>query len=245
MMVTDLNSRGEVEAIYRGGKSPFVSVIIPVFNGEKYLASAIESVLSQTYSHYEVIVVDDGSTDSTRQVAQLFEGRVRYFFKEHSGLGATLNWAIKKARGEYFAFLDADDLWVRNKLELQLDTILKPNVDMVFGYVEQFISPELSGEKRRKISCPKKPEIGIVKGTLLIGRETFLKVGMFAVEYRVGEFIEWYMRAKGMGLKAEILPIVLMKRRIHKTNTTTQGKAIMRDYVRALKSGLDRRRAKA
>jgi len=245
MMVTDLNSRGEVEAIYRGGKSPFVSVIIPVFNGEKYLASAIESVLSQTYSHYEVIVVDDGSTDA--DIAEILDGLpVQLISHEKNfGKGAALKAGARFALERGVAFLDADDLWVRNKLELQLDTILKPNVDMVFGYVEQFISPELSGEKRRKISCPKKPEIGIVRGTLLIGRETFLKVGMFAVEYRVGEFIEWYMRAKGMGLKAEILPIVLMKRRIHKTNTTTQGKAIMRDNVRALKSGLDRRRAKA
>jgi glycosyltransferase involved in cell wall biosynthesis len=101
--------------------SPTVSVIVPVYNAERYLGEALESVLAQTYSDYEVIVVNDGSTDGSEQVALGFGDRIRYIRQENAGPGAARNRGIELARGELIAFLDADDLWLPGKLAAQVE----------------------------------------------------------------------------------------------------------------------------
>ena len=88
---------------------PLVSVIIPVYNAERYLAEAIESVLAQTYRPIEVIIVDDGSTDSSADIAKRYNSLVRYFFQPNSGLAAARNKGISQAKGSFFAFLDVTD----------------------------------------------------------------------------------------------------------------------------------------
>ena len=99
---------------------PLVSVIVPAFNAETVLAEALLSVQNQTYPHYEIIVVDDGSTDRTRQIAARFAGsdpRIRFFEQANAGSAAARNTALRHARGEWIAFLDADDTWLPAKLE--------------------------------------------------------------------------------------------------------------------------------
>lgn len=96
--------------------SRLISIIIPVYNREHYLAEAIESVLAQTYRPIEIIVVDDGSTDGTADVARRFSETVRYFYQTNSGCGASRNTGIKKGVGSFLSFLDSDDLWVEEKL---------------------------------------------------------------------------------------------------------------------------------
>src|SRR5436853_749734 len=96
-----------------------VSVIIPVYNCEQYLAEAIQSVLAQTHPTIELIVVDDGSTDNSAAVAKSF-AVVRYVFQRQGGPGAARNRGISLARGSFLAFLDADDVWVAGKLTRQL-----------------------------------------------------------------------------------------------------------------------------
>ncbi|MDE5121033.1 MAG: glycosyltransferase family 2 protein, partial [Trichodesmium sp. St19_bin1] len=92
--------------------TPKVSIIIPVYNCELYITQGIESVLNQTYTDYEIIVIDDGSTDNTHQVLQPYMKKIRYFFHENKGLSATRNQGIKMAKGELIALLDADDLFL-------------------------------------------------------------------------------------------------------------------------------------
>lgn len=101
-------------------KKPFVSVIIPTYNRSAYVKDAIESVLSQSYSNLEIIVVDDGSTDDTRDVITLFADRVRYFYQDNKGPSSARNMGISEATGDFVAFLDSDDLWRQDKLEKQL-----------------------------------------------------------------------------------------------------------------------------
>ncbi len=93
---------------------PKVSIIIPVYNGAKFVKDAIESVLAQTYKDYEIIVVNDGSTDNTEEVLRPYidKGLIRYFYQENKGVSAARNKGINEARGEYVAFLDADDVWL-------------------------------------------------------------------------------------------------------------------------------------
>lgn len=231
-------------------KSPLVSVIIPVYNGEKYLAEAIESVLAQAHRPIEIIVVDDGSSDHSADVARSFPETVRYYYQNNSGSAAARNKGVQEARGSLLAFVDADDLWVKEKLSLQMPMLeADPAPDMVFGHVSQFFSPDLDQAVRKKVVCPEGKMPGYHVGTLLIRRETFLQVGLFNPALQCGEFLDWSFRAKEKGLKELMLPEVLMKRRIHssnmgivKSNTRTDNSHA--DYVRILKASLDRRRNK-
>src|SRR5215467_11570142 len=103
-----------------------VSIIMPAYNAEKYIADSIRSVLAQTYTDWELIVVVDGSTDNTASLVQQFvtrDSRIKYFFQENGRLGKARNTGIKNASGSLIAFLDSDDLWLETKLELQLQEI--------------------------------------------------------------------------------------------------------------------------
>lgn len=103
-------------------EKPLVSVVIATYNMANYLPIAIQSVLAQTYENFELLIVDDGSTDNTREIVKPFlnDSRVRYFRQENKGQPAALNHGIRESAGEYLAFLDADDIWVSEKLELQI-----------------------------------------------------------------------------------------------------------------------------
>jgi glycosyltransferase involved in cell wall biosynthesis len=223
---------------------PLVSVVIPVYNCERYLAEAIESVLNQKYRPIEIIVVDDGSTDDSAEVANRFDSSVRYFYQARSGAGAARNRGVGLSKGEYLAFLDADDIWIEDKLRLQMGVFKSnPEADFVFGHLQQFISPELDKNQRNKIYCPAEKMPGFSAGAMLIKRESFLRVGAFETNWQIGEFINWYMRAKEKGLISFMLPEVVLKRRLHADNMSIRGRDSRADYVRILKASLDRRRA--
>src|SRR5262249_61710555 len=103
-----------------------VSIIMPAYNAGKYIADSIQSVLAQTYSDWELIVVDDGSTDNTATVVQQFvtrDSRIKYFFQENGRLGKARNTGIKNASGSLIAFLDSDDLWLETQLELSFQPL--------------------------------------------------------------------------------------------------------------------------
>src|SRR6185369_4654551 len=112
-----------------------VSIIMPAYNAGKYIADSIRSVLAQTYSNWELIVVDDGSTDDTAAIVQDFtkrEGRVRYIYQENGRLGKARNTGVRNSQGDLIAFLDSDDLWIETKLELQLRALREQNADLVY-----------------------------------------------------------------------------------------------------------------
>jgi glycosyltransferase involved in cell wall biosynthesis len=219
-----------------------VSVIIPVFNGEKYIEEALNSVLRQTHPVEEVIVVDDGSHDGTPAILENFRGKIKLIRQENTGIGAAINRGVEAAGGLYLAFLDADDLWVPEKIELQQNAFHEQDVDLVFGMVEQFISPELEEEHRRKLVSPDRIFPGYSSGTLMIARETFCQVGPFSTRYMIGEFIEWFSRAEQAGLSSFMLPEILLKRRLHTSNTTRRSPLDRGDYVKILRSRLEMKR---
>jgi glycosyltransferase involved in cell wall biosynthesis len=222
-----------------------VSVVIPVRNGEKYLADAIHSVLAserdETQMQIEVIVVDNGSSDGSRSLAESFGPPVRTLVEPRPGAAHARNSGIAFARGEYLAFLDADDLWAPRKLARQLHELeTRRDLHMVFTHGENFLSPELTEFECSAVVCEPGERALILPSTMLARRESFLRVGPLPA-LREGEFIAWYGLALSIGLRSDVVREALLRRRVHLTNSTRL-QAYPADLLRAAKMVLDRKK---
>jgi len=117
-------------------QAPEVSVIMPAYNAEVFIEQSIESVIAQTYSNWELLIVDDGSTDNTKMNVEKFcakDSRIKYYYQSNGKAGKARNLAMKHAIGKYVAFLDSDDIWFPQKVELQLKQLEEKNADLVFS----------------------------------------------------------------------------------------------------------------
>jgi glycosyltransferase involved in cell wall biosynthesis len=223
-----------------------ISVVIGVYNAEPYLAEAVDSVLMQDYRPLELIVVDDGSTDGSREVAQRYE-EVRLIQQANAGNGSARNTGLQAATGEFLAFLDADDRFTPGKLSLQMRALDEdPDLDMVFGHVQEFVSPELDEETRATIRPPAAtPMPWTAPNLMLIRRASFDRVGLFSTAVRVGVTVDWFARADEAGLRHRILPETVLERRLHTQNNGLRERDSRSQYLQVLKAALDRRRAAA
>jgi glycosyltransferase involved in cell wall biosynthesis len=224
-----------------------IIVMIGVYNGAPYLADAIESVFAQTYRPFELIVVDDGSTDGSGDVAKRYGDALIYAYQENAGNGAARNHAVRLASGELFAFLDADDRFVPDKLERQWAALeADPMLEIVFGHVREFLSPELTEEQRASVRPPApQPSPWTAPNLMLIRRDSFQRVGPFSETVRVGVTVDWYARAMEERLRSTMLPEVLLERRLHTQNNGLRERDSRSQYLHVLKASLDRRRAAA
>lgn len=224
--------------------SAAISAIIPVYNGERHLSEAIESVLGQTLAPSEIVVVDDGSDDATPAVARRYGSRVRFRRQRNQGAAAARNTGVGMAAGTFVAFLDADDLWMPEKLARQLRTFeAQPELDMVFCLIQEFVSVEsqLTDSARQ----PEARQGAMLPSGLMIRRTSFERVGPFSTEFEVGEFIDWYARAMDAGLRMATVPEELVRRRIHGANQGIRKRHLyQREYLRVLKKTRDRRRTR-
>ncbi len=224
-----------------------VSVVIPVRNGARYLGEAIESVLAQTCSaDIEVIVVDNGSTDGSRAVAESFgtpgPKTVRVIDEPRRGAAHARNSGTMSARGEYLAFLDADDLWAPGKLARQIHELeARQDLEMVFTHGENFLSPELTETERREVRFATGVGPLILPSAMLARRESFLRAGPLP-DLREGEFIAWYGRALSQGIRSGVIPEALVRRRVHLTNSTRL-QANPGDLLKAARMVLDSKRS--
>ncbi|HSX10695.1 MAG TPA: glycosyltransferase family A protein [Chlamydiales bacterium] len=221
-----------------------ISVIIPAWNGENYLAEAIESVLAQDYENKEVIVVNDGSTDRTKEVIASFKNLVRSMTQENKGLGAARNSGIRMATGNYFSFLDHDDLWEKDKLTTQMREMIQflDEDPLIFTYARQFFCPTLSEEEKKKLSIPNAILPGISAGTLLISKKRLRQIGPFVEEKAGAEFVDWYLRGVELKVPVKTIDKIAMHRRIHTSNMGHQPSLSNKtDYLKVVKASLMRR----
>ena len=187
-------------------EQPLVSVVIPVYNGANFLAEAIESALNQTYRNIEIIVVNDGSRDSgaTREVAQSFGDRIRYFEKENGGCGSAFNYGINRMQGEYFSWLSHDDLYDRTKIERQLEVLSHREET---AHVACCAYRLLDESTNKIIPQPyydveefeRKPLYGLFRGAingncLLISKKVFDKIGLFDEALRTTQDYDLFYR---------------------------------------------------
>ena len=203
-------------------KDPLVSCIIPVFNGERYLRQAINSILKQSYRPLEIIVVDDGSTDGTAELVKSYGQQITYLFQPNRGPGAARNLGLTVAKGELIAFIDADDLWHPEKLSRQVKRLnAPPPIDVCFTVVSNFWIPELIEEKKRlQEKNLVKTIIPFVPSSCLARRSLFETIGQFDSELLIGEDSILFSRMKDRGVANDVLREVLVYRRIHENNLT-------------------------
>ena len=226
-------------------KLPLISCVVPVFNGERYLGEALESILKQSYRPVEIIVADDGSTDGTSTVIVKYGERVLYLKQPNAVSAAARNLGLTAAQGEFVAFLDADDLWHPEKLERQMARFqARPELDYCLAHVQNFWVPELIEEEKRfrdhRIS---KALPGYSTCTLLARRALFARVGQFNTAVKHADDTDWFLRVSEHRATMEMLADVLLYRRLHQTNISRLRAAHSRDqYLHILKSALDRRR---
>ncbi|MDX2163398.1 MAG: glycosyltransferase family A protein [bacterium] len=220
-----------------------ISVVIPVHNGERYLAQALESVFAQTYPAAECWVIDDGSTDGTVEIAERFSA-VRVVSQGNAGAAHARNQGISRVTGDLIAFLDADDLWLPDKLALQVKALDDHSgTGIVFGMVEQFHSPELSAALKAQIYCTPVPVPGYLPSACMVRADVFQRVGLLNVSVRQGEFIDWCARARDAGVHERMLPHTVTRRRLHNLNQRAVKVDQQSHMVDMLKGVLDRRRA--
>ena len=182
-----------------------VSVVIPSYNSAHHITETLESVFNQTYQPREIIVVDDGSTDDTRSVLEKYRDRIIYVYQKNAGEPAARNTGIRRASGDFIAFLDADDLWLPNKLELQMDYFEKrPEVALVYTDMKQFDENGITHESIKewlKMSPPSGyifpqlfAETLFGSGTVVFRKSSVEKVGFFDETFFVGSDYEMWLR---------------------------------------------------
>ncbi len=221
---------------------PLISVIIPVYNGARFLEEAVGNILGQNYDALELIVVDDGSTDDIAAVLGRLPVDVRYFRQDNAGAGAARNRGIKDASGDLIAFLDVDDLWPDENLNILSSCLAgDPALDLVHGrgqltrYSGGAGIGEYLGNPRESFPC--------YIGAGIYRRQAFEKVGLFDPELRFGEDTDWFNRAMECGLRMARLDEVTLFVRRHEANMTRGKSLVERNMIRVLKKQLDRRSA--
>lgn len=213
---------------------PLVSVVIPAYNYGEFLPETLQSILGQSYRPLEIIVVDDGSTDNTREmVAHVAPGHIRYLSQENKGQAAARNRGIREARGELIAFSDADDVWLPEKLGRQVEVFRRnPNADIVYCDVYKFSSartfPKTLWEEKGITPCrggreclPQLFERNFIPGAMTVVRKrAFNQFGYYDETLRVCEEYSLWVNMLLAGAQIDYVPAPLAKYRQHPKQLT-------------------------
>lgn len=201
-----------------------ISCIIPMYNSSKTIIRALDSIRKQTYQEgvLQIIVIDDGSTDNSIDLVQDFKRtystvNITLLKKENGGVSSARNEGLKYAKGNYIAFLDSDDIWLNNKIKLQLDTIIEnPNIDLLGSTFDDITFTKVLGRKVGKL-IPLKPfgyaiKTQLVTSTVLFKRDVYDKIGGLNESMKYSEDMNYWFRAmKFFNCYLLNIPLVVME----------------------------------
>ena len=242
-------------------KTPLVSIIINCYNGEKYLAEAINSIYSQTYKNWEIVFWDNASNDRSANIAKSYDKRLRYYYsKSTTSLSYARFKAVKKTKGKYLSFLDCDDLWHKDKLEKQIEIFLKnSSICFVYGLTQIIyddnkkkldrsatnIIPEISKLHDGMIFDQLLIEDFIPFPSVLIDKSKLLECGNFPKNYN-HSIDYWIFLNLAYKNKVKVLKKVCCKYRVHQGNlSNTQLVLCSSENIRLIKSFLPNKKAES
>ncbi|MDC7784291.1 glycosyltransferase family A protein [Rhodoplanes sp. TEM] len=217
-----------------------ISTVVPLYNAAPFVGEALDSILAQTRPIDEIVVVDDGSTDGGADLVARHVPAVRLLRQDNAGPGAAVNRGIAAATGDVLAFLDADDLWLPDRVALGAAALAAdPDLDGVFGHITQFRHADMAAAAL----ADGVPQPGLCRDTLLIRRDAFARFGLFDEGLRTADFIPWFSRAMTLGLRIVTRPEVMARRRLHASNTgILRRHEQQQENLAGLKRALDLRR---
>jgi glycosyltransferase involved in cell wall biosynthesis len=209
--------------------SPQVSIVIPVYNGANYLRNAIDSAIAQTYRNIEVVVINDGSSDSgkTEEIAKSYGDRIEYFYKENGGVASALNFGIRHMTGEYFSWLSHDDMYYPNKIEVQMNFLKKEKECVVLYSDYDFIDNESKLLRTNRIEHiePENFQRALITDwpihgcTALVPRKCFDDCGLFDEKLKYTQDYDLWFRIANT-FKFKHIPEVLIQSRLHEEQGT-------------------------
>jgi glycosyltransferase involved in cell wall biosynthesis len=223
--------------------TPLVTVIVVVFNGERFLRSALESLYAQDYEPFEVVLIDDGSTDASAEIVRSFP-QTRYIYQENQGQAAARNAGLSLAQGEFLTYLDADDLIPPYKLRRQTEYLMaNPDVGCVLGRQEIMLEPGIDPPEW----LTRDPIFGDLGGlpflSVMTRTQLLRDVGGFDPSLRFAEDRDLFVRLRERGVRIEVIPEVLLFRRFHGENVNFRMRPQRHPLLRSLKDKIDRERA--
>ncbi|MFP5389110.1 MAG: glycosyltransferase family A protein, partial [Thermoleophilia bacterium] len=184
-----------------------------------------------------------GSSDRSAEIAAGLGASVEVVSEPRPGIGAARNAALRAARGDYLAFLDADDLWEVGKTALQLAAFeAEPRLQLVFGHVRQFLSPDLAGEEAEGLRVPAEAQPGQYVGAMMARRAAIEAIGPWPEDVRVSDGLTFLLRTRELGLEQTMLAETVTLRRVHGANHSIHHRDERAEFARHLKRSLDRRR---
>jgi len=200
--------------------NPLVSCIVIVKNGERYLHSALQSILQQDYRPIEIIVVDGHSSDRTAEIANSYP-EVRFIVQQEAGIAHAYNLGIQSARGEFVAFLSHDDLWMSDKLSSQVNYMIQNSeVQYTISRVKFFLEEGCSAPLKFKVNPFEGDYVVYCMETLVARKRLFEEIGGLNPEFPVSNDTDWFKRAMDLNAKMAVLQKVLLRKRIHDSNTS-------------------------
>lgn len=214
--------------------NPMVSIIMVTYNRENFIKDAIDSIKRQTFRDYEIIVVDDGSTDNTKEIVEQY-AEVRYIYQEHSGISKARNTAVKAARGKWIATLDSDDLWKEEKLQKQVDYVrVHPGCRIVYTAFSNFTDIPVDELDERQKDLLQKIHKWYLPSAL-IDATLFDEIGLYDEAKSGVEDIDWGFRLKFSGVNIEhCVYEILYLRRVHCSNISNSRNYLYSTDVRNL-----------
>lgn len=230
--------------------APRVSIVVAVYNGERYLAQALRSIEAQTYTDWEVLLCDDGSTDDSDQIIReaCDDSKFRALPGEHEGVAGARNRGLKAARGELVAFLDQDDRWTPQKLERQVAALTRRE-DAGFSLARQrvFVDDPADWPPWAPREWTQEDMLVYIPGVLMARRELFeeSKVGLFDTSYVNTSDSDWIFHATDLGVPRVDVDEVLLLKRIHAGNASRKVEINRNELFRALRRSVHRQRARA
>lgn len=219
-----------------------ISVILPVCNGERFLAEAVASIRRQSVRPLEIIIVDDGSTDGTPELIRSLGTDVRSVAQPNAGPAAARNTGIRLAQGEVLAFLDADDVWPDNALAVLLAHLADESLpDIVLGRVQSVVTDTNTDgdEMLRPVALPHRSS---QLGSALIRTDVFRTIGLFDETLQYSEDMDWFMRAIDKGMTIQKIDDVTLLYRLHEQSMTFGRDAHDLSILRVLRTSIMRRR---